>query len=64
MTSSPDMFAPDMIPVTPEKRTPKMVKKLRGTESSHCEQSKANLRDYITWSGKEYTLMRTCRLES
>ena len=38
------MFAPDMIPVTPEKRTPNTVKKLRGTESSSWEQSKANLR--------------------
>ena len=44
MTSSPDMFAPDMMPVTPEKRTPKTVKKLMGTASSSCEQSKANLR--------------------
>ena len=26
-TSSPDMFAPDMIPVTPEKSTPNTLKK-------------------------------------
>ena len=38
------MFAPDIIPVTPEKRTPNTVKKLRGTESSNWEQSNANLR--------------------
>ena len=44
LTSSPDMLAPDMMPVTPEKRTPKTVKKLMGTASSSCEQSKANLR--------------------
>ena len=43
LTSSPDMFAPDMMPVTPEKRTPKTVKKLMGTASSNWEQSKANL---------------------
>ena len=43
-TSSPDMLAPDMMPVTPEKRTPNTVKKLIGTESSNSEQSKANLR--------------------
>ena len=44
LTSSPDMLAPDMMPVTPEKRTPNTVKKLIGTESSNSEQSKANLR--------------------
>ena len=48
------MFAPDMMPVTPEKRTPNTVKKLSGTASSNWEQSKENLtRDYMLCSHRD-----------
>jgi hypothetical protein len=39
--SSPDMFAPDMIPVTPENKTPKTMKKSVFTVGS--EQSREYL---------------------
>ena len=50
------MLAPDMMPVTPEKRTPNTVKKLIGMESSSMEQSNENLgnrtssRRNLVWS--------------